>query len=308
MVSAHGHEDAGVSSWNDRAHRPPGRGARVRRRRRCLRASPADLSVGCRSRAHGAPRTAAGTRRPGARRWHGKAHPPPGHDRGPHPGARARRQGCASTCARLAPEVELLDGTAEAIPLPGGSVDAVVVAQAFHWFDPVRALSEIHRVLRPGGTLALAWNFRDESVPWVAELGRLIHGLAGDSPRARGGRWRGDLATVGLFAPWTSVVIPHTQVMTPDDVLARVGSVSFVAAAPAEARAALRDQVAALLASHPDTAGRASVELPYESEVMWAARRTLDPGASGIVVTVQPQPRWGAEEGRGWGTRRSARP
>ncbi len=70
-----------------------------------------------------------------------------------------------------APSVEIVDGTAEAIPLPAGSVDAVVVAQAFHWFDAIRALSEIHRVLRPGGRLVLAWNRRDESVPWVHAMG-----------------------------------------------------------------------------------------------------------------------------------------
>jgi MOSC domain-containing protein YiiM len=185
-----------------------------------------------------------------------------------------------------APGAEVVDGTAEAIPLPGGSVDAVVVAQAFHWFDPVRALSEIHRVLRPDGMLALAWNFRDESVPWVAALGRLIHGLAGDAPQARGGRWRGDLAKSGLFTPWTCRTVPHAQAMSPDEVLERVGSVSFVAAAPAADRDALLARVADLLATDPATAGQASIDLPYEAEVMWATRRTVEPGTEGLVVTV----------------------
>jgi A/G-specific adenine glycosylase len=70
--------------------------------------------------------------------------------------------------------VEVLDGTAESIPLADASVDVVTVAQAFHWFDAPLALAEIARVLRPGGGLAILWNERDESTPWVAEMSRII--------------------------------------------------------------------------------------------------------------------------------------
>ena len=68
-----------------------------------------------------------------------------------------------------------LAGTAEQVPLPDASVDAVLVGQAWHWFDHDAALAEVRRVLRPGGTLGLLWNVFDDRVPWVAELVRVAH-------------------------------------------------------------------------------------------------------------------------------------
>ncbi len=65
-------------------------------------------------------------------------------------------------------------GTAEQIPVRRRWADVVVVGQAFHWFDRERALPEIARVLRPGGRIALTWNLRDERIPWVKRLGRII--------------------------------------------------------------------------------------------------------------------------------------
>ena len=63
---------------------------------------------------------------------------------------------------------------AEDIPAPDRSYDVVVAAQAFHWFDHERALPEIARVLKPGGHLAVVFNARDERIPWVKKLGRII--------------------------------------------------------------------------------------------------------------------------------------
>jgi len=79
------------------------------------------------------------------------------------------------------PEAEGHEGAAEAIPLPDASIDAGFAGQAFHWFDPDRALPELHRVIRPGGGLALLWNWWDERDPLQAELGALI-GYAGHQP------------------------------------------------------------------------------------------------------------------------------
>jgi ubiquinone/menaquinone biosynthesis C-methylase UbiE len=72
------------------------------------------------------------------------------------------------------PGVRVSQAPAEEIPAGDATYDVVVSAQAFHWFDPARALPEIARVLKPRGRLSLVWNQRDERIPWVKRLGRLI--------------------------------------------------------------------------------------------------------------------------------------
>ncbi|GAB2981085.1 class I SAM-dependent methyltransferase [Nocardioides montaniterrae] len=72
------------------------------------------------------------------------------------------------------PEMRVTQSTAEEIPVPDSSIDVVVVGQAYHWFDKERALPEIARVLKRGGYLALVWNLRDERIPWVKRLGRIV--------------------------------------------------------------------------------------------------------------------------------------
>jgi MOSC domain-containing protein YiiM/SAM-dependent methyltransferase len=186
----------------------------------------------------------------------------------------------------VVPGVELVDGTAEAIGLPNASVDAVVIAQAFHWFDAVRALSEIHRVLRPGGRLVLAFNRRDESVAWVRGMGEAIRRISTGEPQVWDNAWRDALARCFLFAPWESLLFRHAQRLTPDGVLDRTASVSFVAAAPPEVREAVLDEVRGLLATDPLTAGASEIELPYDTEVLWAERTSIEPGAVGVVASV----------------------
>lgn len=91
-----------------------------------------------------------------------------------------------------APGVPTFVGTAERLPLPDESVDAVVLGQAWHWVDPVAGSTEIGRVLRPGGVLGLIWNVRDERVEWVRRLTGVMHGsaaedlLRGDGPTVAG--------------------------------------------------------------------------------------------------------------------------
>src|SRR4051794_3171613 len=112
---------------------------------------------------------------------------------------------------RVVPQVRALEGTAEAIPLADGALDAVTVAQAFHWFDAERALPEIRRVLAPGGALALVWNWWDrDSAPWVPELLELLEPYVERTPH-RSSAWRERLAASPLFAPPERHEVPNPQ-------------------------------------------------------------------------------------------------
>ena len=165
------------------------------------------------------------------------------------------------------PGAELLDAVAEAIPLADGSVDAVVAAQAYHWFDPEAATAEVARVLRPGGAVALVWNRRDERVAWMRELSRILDTRSGDAPRYRNGTWRRGFDGNPAFAPLELHTWPHRGAEGRDVVMARVASMSFVAALDDEPRATLLAQIEELVATHPDTRGREDVALPYVTEL-----------------------------------------
>ncbi len=153
------------------------------------------------------------------------------------------------------PDTPALLGTAEQIPLPDNSVDAVLVAQAWHWFDPERAAAEVSRVLRPGGRLGLLWNVRDERLGWVKELGHIV-GTEHD--------WAN--TTVVLAEPFTDVhthQVEWTNYITPQALIDYVASRSYCITSPAVARTRTLDEVRNLLATHPALANSRGIALPY---------------------------------------------
>lgn len=174
---------------------------------------------------------------------------------------------------RACPTVVVLDGTAEEIPLPDGSADAVVAAQAFHWFDGDRALAEIHRVLRPRGGLGLIWNARDDSSDWARRITRIFDRVAGDGPRYRDMRWRGAFERTTLFDPLHRQVAHQVHEVSREGFLDRVLSVSYVASASEEERARVVAEVHELLETDPELAGRERLHIPYRTDVYWATRR-----------------------------------
>ncbi|QAY63136.1 class I SAM-dependent methyltransferase [Xylanimonas allomyrinae] len=167
------------------------------------------------------------------------------------------------------PDVETHVGTAEDIPLDDESVDAVVVGQAWHWFDEAAASAEIARVLRPGGTLGVVWNVRDTSADWVARFGEILHrgdrlepidehgvptlGALFDAPEHRTFTWSDDVATASLRP--------------------LAASRSYLLTLPEAQREDLLAAVDDLVATHPDLAGRTTVPLPYVTDAYRGRRR-----------------------------------
>ncbi|ASV38458.1 SAM-dependent methyltransferase [Pseudomonas sp. NS1(2017)] len=167
---------------------------------------------------------------------------------------------------KLLPDVRLVNGTAQSIPLPAASADAVVCAQAFHWFSTEAALAEIHRVLKPDGRLGLVWNVRDESVDWVAAITDIITPYEGDTPRFHTGRWR-EAFTGEYFSEPEMTCFPYSHVGSPQEVIMdRFLSVSFIAALPEASKAVVTAQLQALIDTHPALKGRDTVAFPYQTQ------------------------------------------
>ena len=176
-------------------------------------------------------------------------------------------------CANALPTVPVAGGTGELLPLRDGSLDAITVAQAFHWFDAPAAFAEFARVLRPGGRVALLWNTRDRSLPWTDRLWGLVAETEHDAPWGDAEHWH-TTALVGTphFGARHAATFHHTQLLTPDEVVARVQSVSHVAVLPAVERAALLAEVRTLLRTDPATSGSDEIALPYRVDAYWAER------------------------------------
>ncbi len=164
------------------------------------------------------------------------------------------------------PSVRPVMGVAEKLPIADASTDAAIVAQAFHWLDTEPTLGELGRVLRPGGTLALMWNVRDERVPWVAALTPIMGSDKVESD------WREVLESSPLFGPIERRDFRHEQWVDLATLLDLVASRSYVITLTDGKRAEVFDRVRRLWSEHPGLSGRARAPLPYATEVYRASR------------------------------------
>jgi len=165
------------------------------------------------------------------------------------------------------PGADVRAGSAEDLPLDDDEIDAAVGGQMWHWVELERAVPEVARVLRPGGTLGLLWNLRDEGVPWMAELGAIID----DEDVHRGAA--SVVLPAGSFDGAAVRDFRWAQELAPADLVDLVATRSRVQVMDEDERADLLRRVGEFAATHPALAGRVRIEVPYVTSC-WRATRT----------------------------------
>jgi ubiquinone/menaquinone biosynthesis C-methylase UbiE len=158
---------------------------------------------------------------------------------------------------RLGPE-RVRDGLAEAIPLPDGAVAAVTVADAFHWFDHQPALTEIRRILRPGGGLAVISTLPDWSgASWAHELGSLVSSTRPEHPHFDGPPWQVAVRAAGGWTEPREVRVTTRQPTSPERIVDHMASMSWIAGMADREREQTLERIRALILS-----GETPDELP----------------------------------------------
>ena len=169
--------------------------------------------------------------------------------------------------AQTVPSVTALAGSAEDIPLPDTSVDAVLAGQAFHWFRRPHADHEIARILRPGGAVGLIWNYPDRDVEWVPKLYR----ATGDGVPP----WthRHEALDPSLFTMSTEAWFGSSHHLDgPDGLLNLVHTWSWVITRPASEHVEIDNRVRAIVAEYPQLQGP-DIVLPQQTLVVRCRRR-----------------------------------
>ncbi|MGA7923726.1 MAG: class I SAM-dependent methyltransferase [Thermoplasmata archaeon] len=181
-------------------------------------------------------------------------------------------EGMREVFRRELPDVPVIDGSAEELPCADASFDLIVVGQAFHWFHAPSALREMARVLRPRGGLALIWNTRDETTPWVKRFSELLEPYRTDTPGYRSGAWRAAFRG-SAFTRLTHRTFRWVLLQDRDGVVDRALSVSFIAGLPKAEKTQVAHRVRDLLDQDPLTRGRDRIAFPYTTDVYFSRKK-----------------------------------
>lgn len=167
------------------------------------------------------------------------------------------------------PGIDVLDGTAEDLPVDADAFDTVVVAQSFHWFDFQPALDEIHRTLRRGGHLVTVWNVKDGDAAWFKQYMEIVDRYAGDTPRHADMRWRAAIDADPRFDMVDDWRIDHPAPMDRAGIVSRALSTSFIAALSEEDRDSVAAEILHVLEPVDEP-----LDFPYRAELQaWRTDR-----------------------------------
>ena len=181
--------------------------------------------------------------------------------------------GMRATFRAVLPNVPIIATTAEQLPFRDGSLDAVTIAQAFHWFDEDRAIAALARAVRVGGRVGLVWNARDRSVPWVNDVWAIMDRVEKRAPWRDHENWRDSaLRDRPGFGPLNAAEFRHEQTVTPAAMVQRVASVSHVAVLPPAERESVLEEVRTVLRTDPMTRDRDELQVPYRVDCYWFER------------------------------------
>lgn len=183
-------------------------------------------------------------------------------------------------CVGIEPNVEMLAragelpgrplvaGKAETMPLRDGATDLLTVFNAFHWFQPDAFFLEAHRVLTPGGKLALLWNDWNLGDPFTAAFVKLMRSHAGDFPPEDREAEVAPLYATRFFRSVERRAFPNMHTLDLPRLKMRMQSMSYI---PAEGDAwtAIERELDALFEEY---ARSGSVRHLYDTSVFVAIR------------------------------------
>ena len=186
-------------------------------------------------------------------------------------------EGMRTVLHRALPAVPAAAAVAEALPFADGALDAVTVAQAFHWFDAAASLTELHRALRAGGRLGLLWNAWDDSKSWIDRVHKVVAD-AGATDNWKRGHWSRDwvveaIDAHGGYSPVTRAQFTNGQPLSREGVVERVATTSHIASATAESRERTLVAVREILETDPDTRDLDTLDFSYVVDAFWCERR-----------------------------------
>lgn len=175
-------------------------------------------------------------------------------------------------CAQFVPGASVKKGTAEAIPAADSSFSTLVVGTAFHWFDGVKTLNEIARVLAIGGRVGLIWNMLNPEVSWVHKLRSLLESSDAPNKNHDTVKWKKAFEYDSRFSLLEHQVYHYTLKASPNAVIDCILSFKAAGNMTPEQIEKIKQQAFQILADDSRTANKRELDVPFRVEMYWTSK------------------------------------